>query len=97
MSVRANLSWFGPFAEDIHRADHSTTDVLDRLDVHQRYDAGSIGSLDSDFLVTQCVAGGEDIGHGAFGVRHQAPIQPVQAIGTAIANGWVAELWRAAP
>ena len=32
------------------------------------------------------MAGGEDVGHGTFGMRYEVPIQPVKAIGAAIAK-----------
>ena len=96
-SVRVSGSLLWPFAEDIHRADDSTSTVFDRLDVHQCNNARAVGSLDGDLLVTQSMAGGEDVGHRTLGMRYEAPVQAVQAIGAAIANRGVAQPRRATP
>ena len=79
MPVQASVAGtlLGFLAEDIHCADNAAEAVLDRCNVDERDNAGTVGPLDDDFLIAHSLPGREHIAHRTFRVRHQITKRPV--------------------
>jgi hypothetical protein len=62
-SIQASLAGMllGFLGEDVHRSDDEAWAFFDRLNVYERDDARTVGSLDNDCLIAQSLAGREHI------------------------------------